>query len=652
MPLPRPWLAYLLVASALLGWALGNEVQQNGELCPPLDDSFIHFQYARTLAAGDPGSYGEPGVYTSGASSLLWPVLLAPGVLGGLKGLGLYLWALVLSLGLWVGAAELVRRTWAERDEVDAFLAGFVVVASGPLLWGAASGMEVPLMACALAGFLRANLNGSTPEFIGWGLALASTRPEGALVVGAAGLARIRAPSDVWRLAVSLPGAVQPLLNLALTGAVLSGSVAAKGNPRFFQASEYSELGVLWENYVLGGYGEQFFGMAGVPCLALFAYGLWTLPRRGADRLDPRLLLAVCWLLPLCLDVFVMRSPSQGARYLLPGLVIFLPVAAMAVRRGPGAWAIAPLALVLVGQIGTWSQRLASDAREVLTADVGMARFVAAYLPAGQTVAGNDVGALAYLGGHRLVDLEGLVTPAALPYALEGGAGVFHYVERTRPDLVVFFPEWFPGFLDTGLLEPVAAVQIPEPKAIGGPVLVAARPNPSAFSSRLTPPPLGPNERVLDALDEGDPVDERAHGWSAAGPGGLFGRAKVLRGRASAVVLGDWPVDPTPADPRVVRPVVDSLRRHHQMERFDMSGTSPTARLVARLGPSNSPQTLRVTWGDQSREITVPVITGWHVLTVDLGPITGEIAFAIEHISGPGGVTGGWAPAHWWLVGG
>src|SRR3974390_259088 len=43
-----------------------------------LDDAYIHFQYARAIAEGHPLRFqaGEP--ITSGATSMLWPTLLAP----------------------------------------------------------------------------------------------------------------------------------------------------------------------------------------------------------------------------------------------------------------------------------------------------------------------------------------------------------------------------------------------------------------------------------------------------------------------------------------------------------------------------------------------------------------------------------------------
>src|SRR5215471_17907168 len=52
----------------------------------PLDDTYIHFQYARSIAELHPFRYTEGAAPTPGATSLLWPLLLAPFYALGLHG--------------------------------------------------------------------------------------------------------------------------------------------------------------------------------------------------------------------------------------------------------------------------------------------------------------------------------------------------------------------------------------------------------------------------------------------------------------------------------------------------------------------------------------------------------------------------------------
>src|SRR6185503_16176292 len=55
----------------------------------PLDDAFIHFQYAKRLATGHFFSYVDGEGYSSGATSIVWPLLLAPLYLLGLRDLSI-----------------------------------------------------------------------------------------------------------------------------------------------------------------------------------------------------------------------------------------------------------------------------------------------------------------------------------------------------------------------------------------------------------------------------------------------------------------------------------------------------------------------------------------------------------------------------------
>src|SRR5262245_44301264 len=49
-----------------------------GEICFPLDDTFIYLQYARAIAEGHPFVYTAGNAPTTGATSLLYPFLLVP----------------------------------------------------------------------------------------------------------------------------------------------------------------------------------------------------------------------------------------------------------------------------------------------------------------------------------------------------------------------------------------------------------------------------------------------------------------------------------------------------------------------------------------------------------------------------------------------
>src|SRR5258706_3522972 len=104
------WLLLCLtVGLALLLYlasASGSRASAGGPILP-LDDAYIHFQYARVLAEGHPFQYNPGQPPTSGATSLLYPIILAVGYKLGFTGLQLGWWALGIGGGLWVFFARL-----------------------------------------------------------------------------------------------------------------------------------------------------------------------------------------------------------------------------------------------------------------------------------------------------------------------------------------------------------------------------------------------------------------------------------------------------------------------------------------------------------------------------------------------------------------
>ncbi len=140
----RTWLlagaaAVCLYYLAMELWTLG------GGLGLPLDDSFIHLQFARNLAAGRGLSY-NPGELVTGSTAPLWTALLA--LLAYLPG-NAVAWAQLLGIVLYLA---MVDATWRLARELGlsrglAALGGALTLGTGWMAWSALSGMEVPLFA-------------------------------------------------------------------------------------------------------------------------------------------------------------------------------------------------------------------------------------------------------------------------------------------------------------------------------------------------------------------------------------------------------------------------------------------------------------------------------------------------------------------------
>jgi hypothetical protein len=116
--------------------------ETHGKWSAPLDDVFIHFDYARATARGYPFQWTEGNGFSSGNTSVTYPFILALGYWAFARGMDLLVWAAVVAcvstlVFLWT-SGELFEPLgrWAK------YLAPPFVLALGALDWTLFSGME------------------------------------------------------------------------------------------------------------------------------------------------------------------------------------------------------------------------------------------------------------------------------------------------------------------------------------------------------------------------------------------------------------------------------------------------------------------------------------------------------------------------------
>src|SRR5580693_4263451 len=146
---PRLWLAatFALVAAAGAAFWVPGFARTGGHFPVPLDDVFIHFGFARSAALGHPFSWIPGNGYSSGSTSLTYPLVLAPGWLLGFRGERLALFAALVACASLVDLARSLREM-APRWIAWAFPP---LLLSVPLLdWSLFSGMESALFGAVL----------------------------------------------------------------------------------------------------------------------------------------------------------------------------------------------------------------------------------------------------------------------------------------------------------------------------------------------------------------------------------------------------------------------------------------------------------------------------------------------------------------------
>ena len=479
----RAWAALCGVAGlgTLLYLSVSLAVSRD-PLLMPLDDTYIHFQYARQMAAGEPFSYSPGAPATSGGTSLLYPTALALGYRLGFTGWSLAYWAVTLGALAFVGSAGLVYRLGLDNPLADAetshreiaFVIAVAFALTGPFLWAALSGMETALfLLLALLAFdavLRARL----PAAIAALAVLPLVRPEGLFLSALGSLAL--AARDTWPRAraeqarrlflLSLPilaGAIQPLINFVATGSLSSSGNAAKSHltnesvplaERLLKTVE--TFGRMWLELLTGV--SRDWGLFTSPVLAGVAlggllYGVWIMRRRREGAIPA---LALLWLLALTGAASTLDTAFwQFKRYQVPVMALLFPAAAWTcaalthrfAERGWLSWTrwILPLAILLPAGLTTvtFARNYAENVQVVRDQQVPMARWAAEHLPEGVRVGVHDVGLMGYFSGLPLYDVVGLTTPGPAESWRQGPGAIFEHMAQSeyRPEYFAIYPD-------------------------------------------------------------------------------------------------------------------------------------------------------------------------------------------------------------------
>ena len=480
------WRDDLLVAAALLlplALYLVRERQIAGAQGFPLDDSWIHLQFARNLAAGAGFSY-NPGEPVAGSTAPLWTLLLGAGAVVASASLAT---AKVIGVIATLATALITRRAalaWGTRPDV-ALVAAITLVWMGPLAWGALSGMEVSLAAMLVAAALLAHARDRLLVSAACAALAVLARPEALLLVPLLVAAR---PLTLRRVAV-----FSAITVIVVAPAVLF-SLSTAGTPYPATAAAKVEGGLVgW----LGGVREP-------------AAVTW-IERPAAFFKEWLVWLATThWLLPIALVPALILGWRRVGRAL--GLVELalvahpLGMALLAPYRGPafqeGRYSIhlLPLALVVVAvglgaarerrrrlvllawlALALWAlvpaaERYAWGVQNIEAMQVRIGHWVAANAAPRARLAVNDIGAIAFASRREILDLMGLVTPEILPYRRQGEDGVIRFIGETCPHYVIIFPTWFPRLAArSDLLEPVHRVRLDRVEVSGGPEMVVYR---------------------------------------------------------------------------------------------------------------------------------------------------------------------------------
>jgi hypothetical protein len=468
---PRPRPSFLLVVLAVLVSAVFLAFMlaaTQGTFVPQVVDLYLVCQYARALVEGHPFRYNAGELPSTGATSLLYTVVLALPEAIGIRGEGLIAFAIVMGAGFYA-ASVLLASSVATRlaGPREGMLAGLLVVFGGPIVWSFLYGSDIALFLFLALWLLErwlASADAGVPLWTIPGVLVALARPEGlpiSLALAVAWTVRSgRAPAPrvdprPWLPAAA--GLAVLVLYRVVTGSWLGTSVEDKSllasygvNQGLAIASEYGVdvvrgllLG-LYPSQVPIGFGRGWASLFFPPLALAFIAVAAIVPPRALRRATAAWLAMVAALFALVTpNVFLGAQFQRYVLWAFPGLLALaaagLGHATTGVVRDPRREraTFRAVAIVWVGLGVLATLRFASlygeFAGDIYRRDVATANWIRRNLPPGVAMA-NLATSVEYLTGHRSLNLHGVTSPDFFGgHAAEREANTFEGLRRLAP---------------------------------------------------------------------------------------------------------------------------------------------------------------------------------------------------------------------------
>ncbi len=631
------------------------DAAKQGALGPwsaPLDDVFIHFDFARQAARGQPFEWTPGSGYSSGGTSLLYPFVLVPGFWLGLSGLRLMQWAAVVACVCVFGMLLAMRRLTRHLPVATSYLFPPVLLSIGALNWSLWSGMEVALflglwgLAIVAWDDLLLGAASDRPRYelaaaLGaCGFLVCATRPEGigalfVLTVTALWDYRKQKPVAVLAMAtLAMAPAVALLVTHGLANRLLTGDSTAAGalvklemhHPYLTRAEVIAAWWFHFKYQVLRVTQYHFSDVSVIGWLAwlIAAYALWDVrTRRGA---------LVLWLSMLTWISIVALNGQvrwQNERYTMPAVAWLLCSVALGLGAGlahvrrqhvktwlPAAALVGAEAVFVWRQLPRYREQLwffGRASRNIYDQHVQTGRKLRDELrPQPRRVLVGDAGAIPYVADIPGLDIIGLGGYRGMPFARatrQSVAAGIELIERLRsserPDILAIYPSWW-GDFPLWFGKRLDAVPVRGNVICGGAAKVLYRPRWESLNRSELPFALRAGEHRVDGVDMADIVSERAHGYRLSSGRNAHVQMKLL---------------PHPQFPREDLWDAGRIVPAGVAESFTLSGLDPArpVTLILRAAPTETTR-LRLE-ADPGIEMWVelPSRDGWVEERVELG---------------------------------
>jgi hypothetical protein len=649
-------------------WSNPASFGQQGGFGPwsaPLDDVFIHFDFARSAARGRPFEWSEGNGYSSGGTSLLYPFVLAVGEFGGFRGLELMEWAAIVACVSVFALLLALRRAFVGLPRATSYLVPISLLGVGALSWSFFSGMEIAFFLALWAGaflvwdgLLRHAVEAS-PRGVAlaagglgaWGAALVATRPE------ALGTVLVFALTTLWALrargpkllALSFGLVVTPaalvVLGAAAANYALTGEAAAAGAIAKLELYHpYLTFGQkldLWLFFL--GYQALRVTQEHLESIPAIGWVVWVFALVALYFKETRRYAVLLWGSVLAWAMIVALNGQvrwQNERYVMPALAWLLVAATLGasglLARGfvrpwsrPRIGLAVATALTLVVfawqavpnfRFQAWYFGRAS--RNIYDQHVRLGRMLRGAPEPSPRVLVGDAGAIPYMSEGPTLDVIGLGGYKGLPFARATRAHVSAAVEliehlppAERPTLLAIYPSWWDE-LPLWFGKRVGEVPARGNVICGAPSKVLYAAHWAALDGSALPFKLAPSEQVTAEFDWADVMSEGACHYE---------RFPALGGRVASKLL--------PSLENPARDVFDAGRNTPEgtRERFVLRGVLPgrPLRLVLRAAPVADIALPVSVDGRLVGTLNLPRTDGWLEAGIDL-PTPAKTQITVE----------------------
>lgn len=440
----------------------------------PLDDSWIHLQFARNLHDYGAFSYYKNEMTTAGSTSPLYTILLA---------IGFFFTSNEFLLSYTFGIVSLVIAAYVfyklvlllyENNYFLAVGAVLLLILEPRLQWIAISGMETTLFIALLLAVLYFYYSKKTIAFgIASGLLLWA-RPEAVILFAVIAFdifynviivkhesSKKRTDLSVWHdflwlkksaIYAAVLVVAYVLLNLYLSGSIFPNTYAAK--LKYYSGSNPNYLKAVF-HFLTDGH----FFLPSIFFVVSFSTILWKLWNRQ------KILLLVPFLWSLMFFIAYWKNLPmlfQNGRYIIPllpyfllisigGLIIALDLAKHKIqflaKKKFYETFIVLLSLIVILQFVNKTLQVenshAKFCRYINDRHVKTAMWLRDNLTKDAIVATHDIGAIAFYSGKRVVDMVGLVSPEMIKNLMNADS-LLAFMKKNKVTHVATLQTWFP----------------------------------------------------------------------------------------------------------------------------------------------------------------------------------------------------------------